>query len=307
MLNLNKYTKKPELKKEFAVHYLKNGEVWEIDKELLFSIITSSLDGRTCDQNGNTNRFGRKDQAENALGLPYTSTSDFAGLWCCQGMAATFTKPVLTFSCGAMTTDGKPVLIFEDKNEKYFYFIGDQFAELIDGKKERERAEAVAAATKSANKAIEAITEIIKTKAGKQYGKATAAALQKEVSEAGEVFGLSCCLSVHWKYNNRGAWTYVKMKSQYKEFSFSYDFINDNNTIEPQTEPPLMLTEFDGEKVFARREKLKKLIHTKAGELLPLLDEFNDLSRQLNKSQEDTQTHATKIYSLANYPMGVKD
>lgn len=95
----------------------------------------------------------------------------------------------------------------------------------------------------------------------------------------------------------------VSSGSKYNEFYY-FKFLNDSNKIELD-EIPAPKKEYNGAKLSAQADKLRQKITKIAGDLLPLVEEFNDIKRTLYNETNDTDVHSFKLHSVAKY--GIKD
>lgn len=73
--------------------------------------------------------YGKDRDMEMTFGLPYTSSSDYAALWACQGKGEYKLDRDWKFEALAVTTDGKYVAVFENEDvtlERKMLVIGKE-------------------------------------------------------------------------------------------------------------------------------------------------------------------------------------
>lgn len=127
--------------------------------------------------------------------------------------------------------------------------------------------------------------------------------------ELEELFGLPYTSSSgfgasFWLDSDRyGQGLKVSSGSKYNEFYY-FKFLNDSNKIELD-EIPAPKKEYNGAKLHAQADKLRQKITKIAADLLPLVEEFNDIKRTLYNKTNDTDVHSFKLHSVARY--GIKD
>ncbi len=101
----------PELKKEFAP---KDHAI--IERAIFNHLFGEGLKTRTGNGSKIVYIYSRE-QMENLLGLPYTSTSSFAALWVTNVELDSMKYPGYSYQGFAITTDGQPVAYLQDYDE----------------------------------------------------------------------------------------------------------------------------------------------------------------------------------------------
>ncbi len=101
----------PELKTEFAPD-----EFRQMENAILKHLFGAEL--KTSTGNGvKTVSVYSREQMENLLGLPYTSSSSFAALWVTNCELHSMKYPGYTYQGFSITTDGEPVAYLQDYDE----------------------------------------------------------------------------------------------------------------------------------------------------------------------------------------------
>lgn len=163
-------------------------------------------------------------------------------------------------------------------------------------KKNKEYYNNIAQFNKDSNKALKIVIDIINKFEGKQYGKATAQKIHKEIREATKHFNFwsiwlgtqhSNCLNIQHKDNH--------------ENIYYFDFLNPNNTIIKAEHTHELKPEFEPVQTVFALEKLKTQINEVAEKLLPLVEEYNKLLRQTKQEDTDTSTHRFSLYSIGKW------
>lgn len=246
---------------------------------------------------------------ENLFGLPYTSSSGFGAIWNTNTEARTKYGRALWFRGVALDQEGEAVLMFEDKNEREYWFRGQDFSNYIRAEREKEKAKREAETQKNANKLLDKLPDIFKKYAGKSYGESTKKAVAKDIDAIADPLGLSCWLYSEKEFSGgyyckieiapRGAYSWRTI--------YGAQFLTNDNKIQVPSEPLTHWEEFDGVKLWEQREKIKRKIEKSARELLPLLDEFRDMSNKLRKQNKTTDAHACQVSTIANYGLKIDE
>lgn len=212
---------------------------------------------------------------------------------------------VLTLFCVAITETRKSVLIFLDENEKPYFFVETEFAEFAEQEKARQNAIKEGETIQKANAYLILIKNILKKYNGKTYGPKTRDNIHQEIQKAGEPFGLWAYIETTKKVFDNGSYCYLYIlhKGNYtKKLWRPFEFLPTSNTINADNLQDVKeFDEFDGQKIYNQREKLKKEINQKAKTLLELVELYNDASDKINKRKKDTDTTAFNLYAIGKY------
>lgn len=307
MYNINEFKKiKSPLLKEWA--NVKREEVqalFDFKHNIQDFLIFEAGEGLKSYENAGT---AQNDRISAIFGLPYVSAgSEFAGLWNTNTQArAKYGTTPLYFRAIARAENGQTVLVFYNNKEDYYFFYDFDFYNYQEQEKQKENARRWCEFVKDCNKIKNTTIEILKKYTGKKYGEKTRQAIAQEINNRAR--------EILQKEYNAGAWLEVKSATyQYLNISaganysnyFYFKFIDINNNIitpcEQVGDSLKNKAEYNASAEFNAAAKLADKIHKKAGELLPLLEEFNKHTNNINARPEATSSvYKLDIDKLAN-------
>ena len=302
--------------RELKSELLKEWKEDDHDNKQIFYLIKHNFYKNLKFTAGSRPRFGYIEQFETAqeleelFGLPYTSSSGFGALWVTNTQAEANTNQFyLKFRAIAKDTKNNYIFIFEDKKEHFYYFNANmfEFSALMNEAQKIDQSQTAEQFTKESNKIFNVTIEILKKYEGKPYGEATRQKIREEIKEGAkdtQIINKNGCGASFWLDSDRyGQGLKVSSGSKYNEFYY-FKFLNTSNKIELD-EIPAPKKEYNGAKLHAQADKLRQKITKMAGELLPLVEEFNDIKRTLYNETSNTDIHSFKLHSVAKY--GIKD
>ena len=310
-MNIKKFKElKNELKKEWSeedFNEINQKELFYLLKHNFYKNINYTAGSRP--KYGYIEQFTPAEEIEQIFGFPYTSSSGFGALWNTNTQAEAKTNQFyLKFRAIAKDTQNNYILIFEDKKELFYYFNANEFEfmQLMNEAEKIAQAQTAEKFTKEANAIYKITIEVLRKYEGKAYGEATRQKIHEEIKETAnrlqnaDTFGRG---SSFWlDASEYGQGLKVANGSKYNEYYY-FKFLNTSNKIEI-TEEAKTKTEYNGAELYAQAEKLRQKITKTAGDLLPLVEEFNNIKRRLYTETKDTNAHAFQLYSVAKY--GIK-
>lgn len=311
-MNIKKFKElKNELKKEWSAEDFSDTatkQLYYLIKHNFYKNLNFTAGSRP--RYGYIEHFTPSDEISDIFGFTYTSSSGFRALWNTNTQAEAKTKQFyLKFRAVSKDIQNNFIFIFEDKKEEFYYFNANnfEFSTLMNEAQKIDESETAENFTKEANQILKYTMEVLRKYEGKAYGEATRKKIHDEIKEKtnglqiADTFGRGASFWINSDKYGQGL--EVSNGAKYKEHYY-FKFLNDSNKIEI-TEEPKPKKEYNGAELHAQAEKLRQKITEIAGELLPLVNEFNDIKRALYTETKDTDTHAFQLYSVAKY--GIKD
>lgn len=238
-----------------------------------------------CDQN-----------IDDLFGLPYTSSSDFAGLWNTNAQAEIRHGQKLYFVGVACSVDFEAVLIFRDESEQYYYFYDWDFTIYIENEKKKHKAVEFAEFTKRANKTKREVIEILQKYTGKAYGEKTKNAIYNEISEKAQKNGCRAWLTVDYIQTLE----ITPLTSYTTKHIYYFDFLNEENKIFV-SELPKNKKEVNGAKEFEKFKKQCAKVQEQSKKLLAEIEKLNGIARNINAEPKNTRSiFDVNLSGLAN-------
>ena len=237
-------------------------------------------------KNEKASHWWSKEDIEELFGLPYTSSSDFAGIWVTNTQAVNkYGEKKISFRCATIDTNGDCLLIFEDSKEQFYYFYDYDFTKWQAYEKTKAEAVAWAQFVKDANKIAVKVFEIVKKYNGKQYGEKTKRNIYEEINKEAQKFGCSARLDA-------SRWGGIEISKGYNAREFYHmDFINNENKITLAEEnAPKAKKEVDGAKTFDKLAKMRESISKKAEELKKLIEEARGFENDTNNRAKASES-----------------
>lgn len=308
-MDLKRFRKlKNELLKEWTENDHDNKQIFYLIKHNFYNNLKFTAGSRP--RFGHIGQFETAEELENLFGFPYTSSSGFGALWVTNTQAEANTKQFyLKFRAIAKDTQNNYIFIFEDKKEQFYYFNANifEFSVLMNEAQKIDQSQTAEQFTKEANKIFNVTIEVLKKYEGKPYGEATRQKIRDAIKEGAkdtQIINKNGCGASFWLDCDRyGQGLKVSSGSKYNEFYY-FKFLNNSNKIEID-EIPAPKKEYNGARLHAQADKLRQKIAKMAGDLLPLVEEFNDIERTLYNETNDTDIHSFKLHSVAKY--GIKN
>ena len=307
------YTKQPDLLPAWTEEVM--GLPFEKIKQKAFMEIVYYFGKSFIFEAGKHPRFDidfREWEVDELFGLPYTSSSDFAALWNTNTQARIRAKnaPRLYFKGVAAAAKESAmrmfkkfdfIFVFVDKEDKYYYFSGAEFADVERKFQRLDRAASLAQFAQDVNEVMPKVEKVLTKYNGKKLGEKTRDKIREELREIGN--NAAQKLNIWLNYYS-GA---IEFSTPYNGITKSVymNFYDNNNNIMDFSDDAKIkpLSEFDAVEALNRLDAQAAKVKEAAAALLPLIEEYNDAAKLLNV--ENINKFGADLYTLGKY--GIKN
>lgn len=310
---LTPYTKKPDLLPAWTEEVM--GLPFEKVKQKASTEIVYYFGKSFIFESGRHPRFDidfREWEVDDLFGLPYASSSDFAALWNTNTQARIRAKnaPHLYFKGVAAAAKESAmrmfkkfdfIFIFADKEGKYYYFSGAEFADVERKLQRLDRAASLAQFAQDVNETLPKVEKVLTKYNGKKLGEKTRDKIREELREiennAAQKFNI-------WLNYYSGAIEFSTLYNGIKKSIYMNFYDNKNNTMDFSDDVKIkLLPEFDPVEALNRLDAQAAKVKETAAALLPVIEEYNDAAKILDV--EHINQYGADLYTLGKY--GVKN
>ena len=307
------YTKRPDLLSAWTEEDM--GLPFEKVKQKAFTEIAYYFGKSFIFETGRHPRFEfdfREWEVDDLFGLPYTSSSDFAALWNTNTQARIRAKnaPHLYFKGVAAAAKESAmrmfkkfdfIFIFVDKEDKYFYFSGAEFAD-VERKLERlDRAASLAQFAQDVNETLPKVEKVLTKYNGKKLGEKTRDKICEELRGIGD--NAAQKLNIWLSYYS-SAIEFSTLYNGIKKSVYMNFYDNKNNIMDFSDDAKIKpLPEFDPVEALNRLDAQAAKVKETAAALLPVIEEYNNAAKILDV--ERINQYGADLYTLGKY--GIKN